>query len=155
MPSVQQTRRVAGVQLLNARPLSGGPGDCPRVALTLGLPAEVARRIDEDEADVALMPVAAAATIGDLRMVRGSAIGARGPVRSVLIVADTPIFDLDEVALDLSSRTSVVLARLVLGMHSVRAPKYVGLGPSEAVGSISGSRGALIIGDPELSIVGK
>ncbi len=155
MAARQSPLRVAGVQYLNARPLYEGLAECSRIELTLGLPAEVARRIDEDEADVALMPIAAAATIGDLRMVRGSAIGARGAVRSVLIVADQPIEDVDEIALDLSSRTSVVLARLVMAMRRTRAPKYVGLPAGDALASVGGSRGALIIGDPALAIVGK
>jgi len=72
--------RVAAVQYLNARPLYEPLLHDPRVALTLALPAEVARQVSEDEADVALMPVAAAATIGDLRLARGMAIGSRGPV---------------------------------------------------------------------------
>ncbi|HTB72286.1 MAG TPA: MqnA/MqnD/SBP family protein, partial [Polyangiaceae bacterium] len=61
--------RVAAVQYLNARPLFEGLDREPaseRVALELALPSEVARRVAEDEADVALMPIAAAATIGDL-----------------------------------------------------------------------------------------
>jgi cyclic dehypoxanthinyl futalosine synthase len=142
--------RVAGVQYLNARPLYEGLFDSPRVALELGLPSEVARRVAEDEADVALMPIAAAASIGDMRMVRGSAIGARGAVRSVIIVGERPIEQLEEVALDLSSRTSVVLARLMLGSR-----RYFGMPAEEAIASVGGARGALVIGDPALSIVGR
>ena len=76
--------RVAAVGYLNARPLWDGLDREPasaRVRLDCAPPSEVARRIAEDEADIALMPVAAAATLGDLRFVRGSAIGARGAVR--------------------------------------------------------------------------
>jgi len=147
--------RVAGVQYLNAQPLYEGLFSEPRVSLELGLPAEVARRVAEDEADVALMPIAAAATIGDLRMVRGSAIGARGRVRSVLIVGERPIEELDEIALDLSSRTSAVLARITLKARRKNEPRYVGLAAQDAIASVGGSRGALLIGDPALSIAGK
>jgi len=81
--------RVAAVGYLNARPLYEGLDREPasaRVRLDCAAPNEVARRIAEDEADIALMPVAAAATIGDLRLARGGAIGARGAVRSVVVV---------------------------------------------------------------------
>ena len=61
--------------LRGARPRAG---ERARARSTARSPSEVARRVAEDEADVALMPVAAAATIGDLRLVRGCAIGARG-----------------------------------------------------------------------------
>jgi cyclic dehypoxanthinyl futalosine synthase len=150
--------RVAAVGYLNARPLIEGLDREPassRVTLECGSPSEVARRVAEDEADVALMPVAAAASIGDLRLVRGCAIGARGAVRSVVIVAERPIETLDELAVDLSSRTSIVLARLLLRARGVREPRLVGSTPREAIASISGSRGALVIGDPALEIEGR
>ena len=151
--------RVAAVGYLNARPLYEGLDREPasaRVQLDCGVPSEVARRVAEDEADLALMPVAAAATIGDLRIVRGAAIAARGAVRSVVLVADKPIDDLEELAVDLSSRTSVVLARLVLrARRGGKEPRLVGRGPREAVAHVGDRRGALVIGDPALEIEGR
>jgi cyclic dehypoxanthinyl futalosine synthase len=151
--------RVAAVQYLNARPLFEGLDRAPsssRVALDLALPSEVARRVAEDEADVALMPVAAAATIGDLRIVRGCAVGAVGKVRSVVIAAERPLEELDSIALDLSSKTSVALARLVVGrLRPGREPRWVGLPAARAVASIGGRTGAVVIGDPALGIEGK
>ena len=147
--------RVAGVQYLNARPLYPGLDTEPRVSLELALPAEVARRIAEDEADIALMPIAAAASIGDLRMLRGRAIGARGKVRSVLLVSERPLEELDEVALDLSSRTSVVLARILLRERLKREPKLVGLTARDAIAHVGQRRGAVVIGDPALGLEGR
>src|SRR2546425_8674770 len=109
MATIDDNRlRVAAVQYLNARPLLEGLDREPvsaRVRLDLALPSEVARRVAENEADVALMPVAAAASIGDVRFVRDAAIGARGAVRSVVIVAERPATELTHLALDMSSRT--------------------------------------------------
>ncbi len=151
--------RVAAVGYLNARPLYEGLDREPasaRIRLDCAIPSEVARRVAEDEADIALMPVAAAATIGDLRLVRGCAIATRGPVRSVVLVGEQPIDELDELAVDLSSRTSVVLARLLLrSRRSGKEPRLVGLGPREAVAHVGGRRGALVIGDPALEIEGR
>jgi len=146
--------RIASVGYLNARPLVQGLAEDPRFELDFALPAEVARRLAEDEADVALMPVAAAATMGDVRIVPGMAIGSRGPVRSVAIFAEKPIEELTEVVLDLSSRTSVILARLLL---KKRAPKvrFLGMKEADARKNIQGTRGALVIGDPALTIEGK
>jgi cyclic dehypoxanthinyl futalosine synthase len=144
--------RVAAVSYLNARPLYDGLDSHPRIALDLGAPAEVARRVAEDEADVALMPVAAAATLGDLRIARGMAIGGRGAVRSVIIVSERPVDDLTELSLDLSSRTSVVLARLLLrARRAGKEPRLVGGTPEEALASVKGAHGALVIGDPALA----
>jgi cyclic dehypoxanthinyl futalosine synthase len=151
--------RVASVGYLNARPLYEGLEREPAIArfrLDCASPSEVARRVAEDEADFALMPVAAAATIGDLRMVRGCAIAARGAVRSIAVLAEQPIDTLDELAVDLSSRTSVVLARLVLRrLHGGREPRLLGSTPGDAIAGVSGSRGALIIGDPALEVEGR
>jgi len=156
---VSERLRVAAVGYLNARPLFEGLDRTPasaRVDLTCASPREVARRLAEEEADVALMPVAAAATIGDLRLVRGCAIGARGAVRSILVVADRPIDTLEELAVDLSSRTSVVLARLVLrARQRGREPRLVGAEAAEAIAGVGGARGALVIGDPALEIEGR
>jgi cyclic dehypoxanthinyl futalosine synthase len=154
-----QRLRVASVGYLNARPLYEGLDREPasaRLCLECASPSEVARRVAEDEADFALMPVAAAATIGDLRIVRGCAIAAHGAVRSIVVVAERPIDALDELAVDLSSRTSVVLARLVLRIRGKgREPRLLGCAPKEAIASVSGSRGALVIGDPALDIEGR
>ncbi len=148
--------RVAAVEYLNARPLYESLRDDPRVELSLALPSEVARRVAEDEVDVALMPVAAAATIGDLRIARGLAIASRGPVRSVVIVSERPIDELDEVALDLSSRSSVILARVLLAARRrERMPRFVGCDPREGLLRVGGKTGALVIGDPALVVEGK
>ena len=151
--------RVAAVGYLNARPLYEGLDREPasaRMRLDCAAPSEVARRIAEDEADVALMPVAAAATIGDLRIVRGCAIGARGAVRSVVVVAERPVEELEEIAVDLSSRTSVVLARLLLRARlGGREPRLFGASPRDALAHVGGPRGALIIGDPALEVEGR
>jgi cyclic dehypoxanthinyl futalosine synthase len=151
--------RAAAVGYLNARPLIEGLDREPasaRLRIDCASPSEVARRVAENEADVALMPVAAAAAIGDLRMVRGCAIGARGPVRSIVIVAEQPIESLDALAVDLSSRTSIVLARLVLrARRRGGEPRLFGASPADALGAVSGAKGALIIGDPALEIEGR
>ncbi|HRG98290.1 MAG TPA: hypothetical protein PLR99_18695, partial [Polyangiaceae bacterium] len=151
-------RRLGAVSYLNARPLwaafeEGGPLH-GRLALDLGLPSVVARRLAEDEVAAALVPVAAAATLGGLALAGSACIGASGPVRSVVIVAERPLHELETVALDLSSRTSAVLARLVLARRGL-SPRLVGLGSREAVASVADRAGALVIGDPALALEGR
>ena len=156
MSAVEPVLRVAAVEYLNARPLYDSLRGMNGLDLALALPAEVARRVAEDEADVGLMPVAAAATIGDVRIARGMAIGARGPVRSVVVVSECAFEDIEELALDLSSRTSVVLARLVArARRNGREPKLVGRTSREAIAGVGGRVGAVVIGDPALGIEGR
>jgi cyclic dehypoxanthinyl futalosine synthase len=146
-----QPLNVLGVEYLNARPLWEALREDPRVSLTLARPSELARALAEHEADVGLLPVAAGATLGELRLLRNMAIGARGRVRSVAIVANRPIHELDAIALDLSSRTSVVLARLLLARRNL-LPRLFGASPDAALKAVGGRTGALVIGDRALDV---
>ena len=143
--------RALGVAYLNARPLWESLKDDPRLDLGLARPSELARSLAEKEADVGLLPVAAAATMGDLRLLRNMAIGARGKVRSVAIVSDRPLHELESVALDLSSRTSVVLARLLLARRKL-TPRLFATDPAQAIASVKDRTGALVIGDAALDV---
>ncbi|HHO52598.1 MAG TPA: hypothetical protein ENK18_17445, partial [Deltaproteobacteria bacterium] len=140
---------------LNARPLSERI-DIDQHPLVMAPPAEVARMLRDDEVDVALVPVAAALTDGDFRIVPGVAIGAQGPVRSVLLVAETPPEQWRAVRLDGVSRTSAVLARLLLaGPLSERVPpglRIEAVGPNEALAGAGGDVAALVIGDAALAL---
>ncbi|MDB5219652.1 MAG: Menaquinone via futalosine step 3 [Myxococcaceae bacterium] len=143
--------RALGVAYLNARPLWESLKDDPRIELDLARPSALARALAENEADVGLLPVAAAATIGELRLLRNMAIGARGKVRSVAIVSERPLHELDTIALDLSSRTSVVLARLLLARRKL-TPHLFATDPAQAIESVKGRTGALVIGDAALDV---
>jgi len=107
------TTRIATVGYLNARPLTDYL-DRDRFELVQGHPSDIAALLREGEVDLALVPVAAALTDGDFRIVPQVCIGAEGPVHSVLIVAETPPEAWTEVVLDAVSRTSRTLARLIL-----------------------------------------
>src|SRR5882672_2710049 len=120
--------RLCGVSYLNAQPLLhgllSGLGE-DRMHLELAPPAELSRRLLEDEADAGLAPVAVLAAHGGLEIVPGMAIGCDGAVRSVKIVGDVPFEQMDEVLLDASSRTSVVLARIIArALRGGGEPRY-------------------------------
>ena len=150
---------VAGVSYLNARPILDPLERDPyrqRFVVERAIPSEVARRVAEDEAALGLLPVAAAATLGDIRFVRGIAIGARGPVRSVLLVSECPVPQVDTVELDLSSRTSVVLVKLLLTWLCNRAPHFIGRSYTAEHGpNVRGTTASLVIGDAALAIEGR
>ena len=148
--------RVAAVSYLNARPLFEPLEDDPQGGAESGLPAEVARRVAEDEVEVALMPVAAAATIGDLRIARGMAIGSRGPVRSVVIVVGVPRRRLHRPR----ARPVVPIERGCRAAPASRAPSRARAAPRRAspeqgVVARGGRARALVIGDPALVVEGR
>jgi cyclic dehypoxanthinyl futalosine synthase len=149
--------RIVAAPFLNTRPLVDDLLDTPPPGVTVDLcsPSEGARRLAEGQCEVALLPLAAYARQGDLVAVPNVCIGARGPVGSVLLVADAPLEQLQTIALDRSSRTSAVLLRLLLRARTGKLPRLESRPPSELAGVVGGDRGALIIGDPALQAVAR
>ena len=133
--------KIAAAPFLNTRPLIAGLSD-----VQLCSPSEGARRLAESLVDVALLPLAAFARQGDLVAAPGICIGARAEVGSVLLVADRPMEELDTIALDSSSRTSVVLLRILLAARGLKPRFEVRAAPMQ---------NALIIGDAALRAEGK
>ncbi|MEZ4235451.1 MAG: MqnA/MqnD/SBP family protein [Myxococcota bacterium] len=143
--------RIGTVGYLNARPLTDRV-DIDRHTLLLAHPAEVSRLLRDGEVDVALVPVAAALDDPDYRVVPGWCIGAEGPVASVLLVAETEPEQWTKVVLDGVSRTSVVLAQLLLKHGPLAArvrPDLVieRVAPNQAVLQAKKGTAAVMIGD--------
>lgn len=141
--------RIGGVGYLNAWPLTSQLD--PRHTLVQAVPDEVAGLLEQGAVDVALVPVAALLGDGDWRVVPGMAIGADGPVESVLLVAETPPEQWTDVLLDGESRTSAVLAQLLLNHGPLS--KRVGeleiqrVARGTSVAKASGTTAAMVIGD--------
>jgi len=143
--------RIGTVGYLNARPLRDRI-DVDRHTIVLAHPAEVARMLEAGEVEVALAPVAAVIGRPGLRVVPGVCIGAEGPVSSVLLAAETPPEEWTAVRLDGVSRTSVVLAELLLrkGPLASRVRPDLAIVHVPAADGSSGAGGtvaALVIGD--------
>jgi chorismate dehydratase len=143
--------RIASVGYLNARPLTEHL-DSDTYALTRDIPARIAALLAAGEVDVALVPVAAALCTPGLRVVPGLCIGARGPVSSVLLVAETPPEQWERLVLDGESRTSAALTRLMLarGPLKGRVPASLSvesIPPGAGVEAARGTTAALVIGD--------
>jgi cyclic dehypoxanthinyl futalosine synthase len=141
---------IASVGYLNAWPLTSRI-DPERYHVIADHPATVARMLDERTVDLALVPVAAVLDDPDLRILPGFCIGASGPVQSVLLVAETPPESWETVILDGVSRTSVVLARLLLAgplKDRLRPDLRVIAGePGSGIPSAQGTTAAVVIGD--------
>ena len=117
------------------------------------VPSDAARRLREGSVDVGLIPVAALLSDGDYRVVPGLAIGCDGDVASVFLVGETPMEEWDAIALDGESRTSVILAQILLrgplGRPDLRVyPVDAGTGAFHA----QGRTGAVVIGDAARNI---
>lgn len=142
--------RLAVVGYRNTWPLVRHLG--PLGPLREGHPFEVARWLSEGEVDLALLPVGALLEDASLRIVPDLCIGCDGPVDSVLLVAEQEPERWTEVVLDGVSRTSVILARLLLTQgplsRRVRADlRIVDGAPGSGLSRATGSTASLVIGD--------
>ncbi|MCA9571265.1 MAG: aminofutalosine synthase MqnE, partial [Myxococcales bacterium] len=150
--------RIAGVGYLNAWPLTAFI-DREKHTVLEDVPSAIATTLAEGSVDVALVPVAAILTEGDWRVVPGMAIGADGPVESVLLVAETEPEQWTEVLLDGESRTSAVLAQILLtkGPLAARVGEltFRRVGPGEAVPAAGGTVAAMVIGDRARDLPGR
>jgi cyclic dehypoxanthinyl futalosine synthase len=142
--------RAAAVSFLNAWPLTAGLEKSDRIELVLAEPSRCAAMLEAGEVDLALVSVAAH-TKGEYDIVPGMAIGADGPVQTVLLVGEQSPAIWDEVYLDTASRTSHVLAKLVLDGMGVH-PTFTPLPADEGVPKAVGTKGALVIGDRAFAV---
>lgn len=115
-------------------------------------PARSAELLAGGRVDAALVPVIAYQSIPGVRLVPDVCVGARERVRSVcLVTRGADLADVRSVALDVSSRTSVALTRIVFREFLGREPEFRNADP-DAAAMLAASDCALLIGDPALML---
>jgi len=150
-PAMQRIR-LASVSFLNALPLTWGLSHGrlrDRVDLRSAPPHECARLLQEGLVDVALIPSIEFARTTGLAAVPGTGVSSREEVRSVLVVTRTEPASIRNLAVDLNSRTSVALARLILRRRYGCRPVTTPMSPL-LEDMLRHSDAALLIGDPAL-----
>ena len=144
---------ICAVSYLNSTPLLWGLLHGPQLGsaeVELALPSVCAERLKAGQADVGLVP-SIELNRQRLRPVAGLGIASGGAVRSILLLSKVPFSKIRTLAADSSSRTSVMLARLILRQRFGVAPKLHAAAP-DYPGMLAGADAALIIGDPALRI---
>ena len=150
--------RIVGVRFLNARPLLAGlearlPASFP-YCFSTAEPAECAEQLRSGQAAASLVPVAALPFLLDVRALPTLGVAARKEVRSVLLISRVPLERIHTLAAHTASRSSVALARLLLGERWGARPRVVALRPPlEAM--LAEADAAILIGDPALHVQGR
>lgn len=121
-----------------------------QVDLSFAIPSVCARELETDKIQVGLVPVAEAVR-QNLEIVPGVGIACHGAVRSILLFSRAPWTKVRTLAADLSSRTSVQLARVILRENYGVDPEVIQQ-PPVLEDMLEGHDAALIIGDPALHI---
>lgn len=118
--------------------------------LSFCLPAECADRLSTGAADIGIVPSIELARQG-LEIIPGTGIACQDAVRSILLITKVPPDRIRTLATDSSSRTSVVLARIILARRYGAEPRAVSMPPDLPV-MLEAADAALVIGDPALRI---
>lgn len=117
------------------------------INLMLDYPAECARKVIYGEVDLGLVPVAAIPSIPLYNIVSDFCIGAEGPVRTVVLMSNSPIETIERVYLDYQSRTSVVLARVLAKNLWNITPEWLPFTEAHTLKDVDPYDGLVIIGD--------
>ena len=115
-------------------------------------PARSAQMLAEKRVDAALVPVIEYQQITDVLLVPQVCVGAKERVRSVcLVTKGADLRDVKTVSLDVSSRTSAGLTKVIFGEFLETKPIYKETKPNIEQ-MLDESDCALLIGDPALTI---
>lgn len=143
--------RLGAVSYLNTKPLVYGLDAYPdRFDVRFDVPAKCAELLHEGRVDLGLIP-AIEYLRGHYAIVPDISIASDGPVATVAIFTRKPVREVETLALDLSSRTSVALTRVLCAKHWQITPKFTPAEPDlEAM--LHRADAALVIGDPAFEI---
>ncbi len=147
--------RLGVVSYLNTRPLvevlRTGAVNCD-FELIYDVPSRCAERLHLGETDVALIPAVEIGRGRDpYRIVPNVGIISNGPVGSVFIALNKEPEEIQTLALDRGSRTSAVLAQIILARQFGCRPQ-VFFHPPDIDAMLKRADAALLIGDPALTL---
>jgi chorismate dehydratase len=111
----QPRLRLGAVSYLNTKPLVFGLAQrAPQIEIVYDVPSRLADDLHRGRLDVALIPSIEYSRNPSFAQVSDACIGCRGPVLSVKLFSRKPLPTIRSLALDEGSRTSVLLAQILL-----------------------------------------
>lgn len=145
--------RVCAVSYLNTAPLVWGALHGPQrgeLDLSFAIPSICSERVSEGLADIGLVPVIEMARLG-LTPIPGIGIAFREAVRTILLISKVPYEKIGTLAVDIGSRTSVQLARIILQRRYGVSPALFRHEP-DLLRMLEQADAALVIGDAALRL---
>lgn len=138
---------------LNTAPLVWGLLHGPQqglLDLSFSVPSVCADRLGSGDVQIGIVPCAELDRL-NLEYLPDVGIAGEGPVRSILLLSRVPPAKIRTLAADVSSRTSVMLARIILAERFGCTPDVQAAAP-DAGEMLREADAALIIGDPALRL---
>jgi predicted solute-binding protein len=146
--------RISIVQYLNTAPLVWGFTNGPLLGkydLSFTVPSQCAEALRSGAVDIAIIPAIEYQRIENLVVLPQLAIASKRKVRSLLMISKRPIEQVRRIALDRSSRSTQVLARILCVDKWKIAPEFFEADP-DLDSMLQSAEAALLIGDPALRL---
>ena len=127
--------KISAVSYLNTIPFVYGiikSGHLENFRLDLDVPSVCAEKLKNGEVNVALVPVGAFPDFKNPVLISEYCIGAVGKVRTVLLLSQRPLEEVDTIYLDYDSRTSVQLVKVLAEHYWKISPQWKSLNPGQS-----------------------
>lgn len=126
--SPERPLRAGAVSFLNTLPLIDGLEQHRDIELVLDVPSQLAGRLVAGETDLSLCSVIDQQQVdAELSLVPIGVIGCDGPTETVRLFSARPINDIERIACDTDSHTSVVLLKILMRQAYGLEPEIVSL----------------------------
>jgi len=126
--------RISAVSYLNTFPFVYGireSGLLQHYSLELDVPSLCAEKLKNGLVDIALVPVGGLPEIRRFHYISGYCIGAIGEVKTVLLLSKVPLEQIRHVYLDMDSRTSVELVKVLSKNYWHIDPSWENMNPGQ------------------------
>lgn len=123
-----ESLRISLISYLNSRPFVYGLQHSElwnTQQFTFDFPAESAQKVILKQADIGIIPIATLPLVPNGQIIGNYCISAENEVFTVALFSNHPIEEAQTVYLDLHSKTSVALTRLLSPVLFKRTPKFV------------------------------
>lgn len=129
-----QQINISAVSYLNTFPFVYGlqkSGFLKDIHLDLDVPAVCATKLAHGKTDIALVPVGAFTDFNHPLIISDYCIGAIGKVKTVLLLSQKPLTQIDRIFLDTDSRTSVRLVKVLAQHYWKINPEWISFNPGQ------------------------
>lgn len=149
--------KIAAVSYLNTVPFIYGINHADKLCadLLLAPPAQCARYFLDKKADIALVPVGALPLLDEGEIVTTYCIGAEKSVRTVTVMSNVPIAEVQTVWLDSHSMTSALLVKVLASELWNIKPTWKELTDYSLADAPAGKDAFLLIGDKVFGYEGR
>ncbi len=144
--------KIGSVPYLNAKPLIWGLPHEPGVDLSFAVPSQLAVQLRNGELAAGMVSTAACFEDSDLQIAPGMSVSCNGPVQSVKLFHRDSLESVRRVALDTSSMTSVLLAKVILRERYGLTPEFVDM-PPRIADMLDCCDAGVMIGDPAMKVL--